>query len=115
VEVGNPGALFYQNSFILSWRTQLDKTQRNITYERRQGSIGYYEDGQFDYMVSRTERALEKPVQWVAVSQQFFNTTLIAKNAFSSGMIHLTKETELSSINRQGASHPLRRASARLG
>jgi len=29
----------------------------------------------------------------VAVSQQLFNTTLIAKNAFSSGMVHLTKET----------------------
>ncbi|HEV3412459.1 MAG TPA: membrane protein insertase YidC [Puia sp.] len=94
VEIGNPGALFYQNSFILSWHTQLDKTQRSVSYERRLGSVGYYEnDGGFDYMVSRTERALEKPVQWVAVSQQFFNTTLIAKNAFSSGMVHLTKET----------------------
>jgi YidC/Oxa1 family membrane protein insertase len=94
VEVGNPGALFYQNSFILSWRTQLNKTQRNGSYERRLGSVGYYEtDGGFDYMVARTERALEKPVQWVSVSQQFFNTTLIAKNGFSSGAIHLAKET----------------------
>jgi YidC/Oxa1 family membrane protein insertase len=94
VAIGNPGALFYQNSFILSWRTQLDKTQRNVSYERRLGSVGYYEnDGGFDYMVAKTERALEKPVQWVAVSQQFFNTALIAKNGFSSGMIHLVKET----------------------
>jgi YidC/Oxa1 family membrane protein insertase len=91
--IGNPGALFYQNSFNLSWRTQLDKTQRNGSYERRLGSVGYYEDNQFDYMVARTERALEKPVQWVAVSQQFFNTTLVAKNGFSSGAIHLVKET----------------------
>jgi len=94
VAIGNPGALFYQNSFILSWRTQLDKTQRNGSYERRLGSVGYYEnDGGFDYMVAKTERALEKPVQWVSVSQQFFNTTLVAKNGFSSGMIHLAKET----------------------
>ena len=97
VEVGNPGALFYQNSFSLSWHTQLDKTQRSVTYERRLGSIGYYEDNQFDYMVAKTERALDKPVQWVAVSQQFFNTTLIAKNGFSSGMVHLAKETADSS------------------
>jgi YidC/Oxa1 family membrane protein insertase len=93
IEVGNPGALFYQNSFILSWRTQLDKTQRNGSYERRLGSVGFYEnDGGFDYMVAKTERTLEKPVQWVSVSQQFFNTTLIAKNGFSSGAIHLAKE-----------------------
>ena len=98
VQVGNPGALFYQNMFNLSWRTQLNKTQRNVSYERQLGSVGYYEDNQFDYMVSRNERALEKPVQWVAVSQQFFNTTLIAKNGFSSGVIHLTKETADSSL-----------------
>ncbi len=98
VAIGNPGALFYQNSFILSWHTQLDKTQRNKSYERRLGSVGFYEqDGGFDYMVAKTERALEKPVQWVAVSQQFFNTTLVAKNGFSSGMIHLAKETSDSS------------------
>jgi YidC/Oxa1 family membrane protein insertase len=98
VAIGNPGALFYQNTFILSWRTQLDKTQRNVSYERRLGSVGFYEDdGGFDYMVAHTERTLEKPVQWVAVSQQFFNTALVAKNGFSSGMIHLVKETSDSS------------------
>ncbi len=97
IEIGNPGALFYQNSFNLSWRTQLDKTQRSVSYERRLGSIGYYEDNQFDYMVAKTEQTLTNPVQWVAVSQQFFNTTLIAKKGFSSGAIHLAKETADSS------------------
>jgi YidC/Oxa1 family membrane protein insertase len=97
LEIGNPGALFYQNSFVLSWHTQLDKTQRSVSYERRLGSVGYYEDNQFDYMVAKTERTLEKPVQWVSVSQQFFNTTLIAKSGFNSGAIHLAKETADSS------------------
>jgi YidC/Oxa1 family membrane protein insertase len=94
IAIGNPGALFYQNMFNLSWRTQLNKTQRSVSYERRLGSVGYYEnDGGFDYMVAHNEHTLDKPVQWVAVSQQFFNTTLIAKNGFSSGEIHLAKET----------------------
>jgi YidC/Oxa1 family membrane protein insertase len=93
VEVGNPGALFYQDILNLSWRTQLNKTQRSVSYERRLGSVGFYEDGRFDYMVAHNEHTLEQPVQWVAVSQQFFNTTLIAKNAFNSGSIHLVKET----------------------
>ncbi|HEV2353367.1 MAG TPA: membrane protein insertase YidC [Puia sp.] len=93
VEIGNPAALFYQNSFILSWQAQLDKTQRDVHYERRQASVSYMEDGRFDYMVAKTEKTLDKPVQWVAVSQQFFNTTLIAKNGWSSGEIHLAKET----------------------
>jgi YidC/Oxa1 family membrane protein insertase len=97
VVIGNPGALFYQNNFILSWQSQLEKTQRNVTYERRLAGISFYEDNQFDYMVAKTERTLEKPVQWLAVSQQFFNMTLIAKNGFNSGIIHLAKETSDSS------------------
>jgi YidC/Oxa1 family membrane protein insertase len=97
VVIGNPGSLFYQNNFNLSWQAQLEKTQRNVSYERRLAGISYYEDNQFDYMVAKTERTLEKPVQWLAVSQQFFNMTLIAKDGFSSGVIHLLKETADSS------------------
>jgi YidC/Oxa1 family membrane protein insertase len=92
VAIGNPASLFTQNNFNLAWQVQLDKTQRNVTYERRIAGISYYEDNQFDYMSAKTERTLEKPVQWLAVSQQFFNMTLIAKNSFSGGtVIHLAK------------------------
>jgi YidC/Oxa1 family membrane protein insertase len=97
VAVGNPGALFYQNVFGLSWRTELFKTQKNVSYERRMSGAGFYEDNRFDYIVQKNEHALEKPTQWVSVSQQFFNTTLIAKNGFSSGTIHVVKETADSS------------------
>jgi YidC/Oxa1 family membrane protein insertase len=93
VAIGNPGALFYQNNFALSWLVHLDKTQRNVTYERRLAGVSFYEDNQFDYMVSKTERTLDKPVQWLAVSQQFFNMTLVSRNGFSSANIHLAKET----------------------
>lgn len=92
IEIGNPAALFYQNNFILSWRSQLDKTQQDVNYERRQGSIGFWQDGKFDYMVTKTERELDKPVKWVSVSQQFFNMTLIGKEPFASGSLHLAKE-----------------------
>ena len=51
----------------------------------------------FDYIMSRTEKKFEKPVQWVSVAQQFFNTTLIAKNNFNSGDISWVKETADSS------------------
>src|SRR5579872_4691949 len=32
IVIGNPAALFYQNSFVLSWLTQLDKTQQDVRY-----------------------------------------------------------------------------------
>ncbi len=98
VGIGNPGQLFSNNNFNLIWQVQMEKTQRNVSYERRLAGVSYYEDNQFDYMVAKTEKTLEKPVQWMAVSQQFFNTTLIAKDGFASGgAIHLAKETADSS------------------
>jgi YidC/Oxa1 family membrane protein insertase len=97
ISIGNPGQLFSQNNISLAWQVRLDKTQKNVSYERRLAGVSYYEDNQFDYMVAKTERSLEKPVQWLAISQQFFNMTLIAKQGFSSGVVHLAKETADSS------------------
>ncbi|HEY4288735.1 MAG TPA: membrane protein insertase YidC [Puia sp.] len=97
VNVGNPGKLFTLNNFNLAWHANLEKTQDNVSIERSIASIGYYEDNQFDYMFRGTEKTFEKPVQWLSLSQQFFNTTLIAKNNFSSGSIHVVKEMSDSS------------------
>ena len=99
VAIGNPGQLFSQNNFNLAWHLQLDKTQKNVVYERRLASVCYIEDNQFDYMLSKTERTFEKPVQWLSVSQQFFNTTLIAKGGFNSGAVHMVKGTADTSID----------------
>jgi len=93
VNINNPGKYFAQNNFNFGWHAQLGRSQKNIIDERRLASVCYSEDNQFDYISSKTERTFEKPVQWVSVSQQFFNTTVIAKNGFASGAIHLMKET----------------------
>jgi YidC/Oxa1 family membrane protein insertase len=97
VNVNNPGKLFAQNNFNLGWHLETQRAQKNIKDERRLTSIGYSEDNRFDYISSKTERTFEKPVQWVAVSQQFFNSTLIAKNGFSSGSVHWSRESSDSS------------------
>jgi YidC/Oxa1 family membrane protein insertase len=93
VVVGNQEKLFSQNNFNLAWHSYMGRSEKHISTERRLVSVCYYEDNQFDYMAAKTERTFEKPVQWISASQQFFNTTLIAKNGFSSGGVHLIKET----------------------
>jgi len=97
VNINNPAKLFAQNNFNLIWHLETQRAQKNISEERRLTSIGYYEDGKFDYMSAKNDRTFEKPVQWVALSQQFFNQTLIAKNGFSGGVVHWTRETADSS------------------
>ena len=92
VKVSNPEKFFSQNNFNFGWHAFLGRSQKNIYDERRLSSVCYSEDNQFDYMSSKTERTFEKPVQWVSVSSQFFNTTIIAQNGFTSGGVHLMKK-----------------------
>lgn len=93
VLINNPEKLLTQNNFNLGWHVYLGRIQKNISGERRLTSVCYYENNDFDYMIAKSEKTFEKPVQWVSLSHQFFNTTLIAKNSFSSGTVHLVKET----------------------
>ena len=92
VVINNPEKLFSQNNFNLAWHASLERAQMNVANEKRLSSICYYEDNNFDYIQAKNERTFEKPVQWLTVSQQFFNTTLIAKNSFTSGSVHFMKE-----------------------
>ncbi|HEY4336515.1 MAG TPA: membrane protein insertase YidC [Puia sp.] len=97
VNINNPSKLFAQNNFNLNWHLETQRAQKNITEERRLTSVGYYEDGKFDYMSAKNDRTFEKPVQWVSLSQQFFNQTLIAKNGFTGGVVHWQREASDSS------------------
>jgi YidC/Oxa1 family membrane protein insertase len=93
IVVASPGKLFSQNTINLSWHDHLGRIQKNILDERRLSSVCFYENNDFDYISAKSEKTFEKPVQWVSVSRQFFNTTLIAKENFNSGSVHLMKET----------------------
>lgn len=85
--VGLTGAnqLLTRGLFTVKWQMHPQQHEKNVTYERQQSNICFSEGNDFDYISSKTERKFEKPVQWVGVIQQFFNTTLIAKNGFNKG------------------------------
>jgi YidC/Oxa1 family membrane protein insertase len=97
VNINNPEKLFSQNNFNLGWHFETQRAQKIISEERRLTSIGYMEDGKFDYMSAKSDRTFEKPVQWVSLSQQFFNSTLVAKNGFSGGVVHWQRDAADSS------------------
>lgn len=90
--VNNAEQLFSQNNFNLTWHAQMVCTQKNLIYEKQLSKICFSEDNSFDYISSKTERKFEKPVQWVAVAQQFFNSTLISKKSFTSGELHWARD-----------------------
>ncbi|MDB5247917.1 MAG: yidC [Segetibacter sp.] len=88
------------NSMTFNWQVQAHKQQSDITYERTQSRLCYVEDNSYDFTNAATgaTEAFEKPVNWVSVKQQFFNSTLISKNNFSSGEISITVPEDTSRI-----------------
>lgn len=88
--------LLQNNTVNFIWQNKAEQLQRDLAYERQQSFIEYREGGDFDNknIFRSNSKEFEKPVNWVAVKQQFFNTTFIAKNNFSSGNIDWTVPTE---------------------
>jgi YidC/Oxa1 family membrane protein insertase len=73
----------------LHWENYLDKIEKNDRYERNYSTI-YFKpaDESSDYCSctsSDVEEVDEQPLKWVSMSNQFFNSSLIAESAFRSG------------------------------
>jgi YidC/Oxa1 family membrane protein insertase len=86
--------LLTQGAFNLVWQNEPTQLEKDVKYERQMSNVGFYEDEDFDYIMSKTSHKFESPVKWISVAQQFFNTTLIAKNNFTSGDLVLNKSQD---------------------
>ncbi|MBO9570887.1 MAG: membrane protein insertase YidC [Chitinophagaceae bacterium] len=93
VQLNGADKLLTQGAFNLIWQSQPLQHEKDVKYERQHTNICFYEDNDFDYIMSKTSKQFEKPVQWVSIAQQFFNITLINKNNFTSGNVSWIKET----------------------
>ncbi len=84
-----------EGSIELNWQNYLGKLERNDYYERNYSSVYWktVEDSP-DYCSctsSETEKVNEEPIKWVSHSNQFFNSSLMAKDVFKSAEL----ETEI--------------------
>ena len=95
VQINGVNQLLANNTLNLTWQNKAVKLQKDLSYERQQSQISYKVDNDYDYnsAMSSNSKQFTKPINWVAVKQQFFNSALIAKNNFSSGTIDWTIPT----------------------
>lgn len=98
IQMNGADRLLTQGALNLTWQNQTVKHEKDAAYERQMASVCFYEDNDFDYIQSKSSKKLEKPVQWVTVSQQFFNTTLIAKNNFTGADIAFQKSADTTNV-----------------
>jgi YidC/Oxa1 family membrane protein insertase len=95
VQLSGADKMLTQGNFNLLWQAQPSQQETDVKYERQQTTVGFYEDNDFNYIQTKAGRTFEKPVQWVSVSQQFFNTSIIAtKDKFTSGDVKFIKNLE---------------------
>ena len=75
-----------KNTINLIWQSEAPQVEKSIKYERQQTHLCYVKNGNYDfeYMGSGDEKKLEKPVDWLALKQQFFVSALTAKQKFQS-------------------------------
>jgi len=73
-------------SIQLSWQNDMHEQEKNIDYERQYSKLYFsYQNGDVDYKNTNGDLKFESGVKWVSCQQQFFNSTLIAKNNFENG------------------------------
>lgn len=99
--------LTQNNELVLLWQNQAVQLQNDLEYERTQSSINYRVGGSadFEHIGSGSKEEFDDPINWVAVKQQFFNTTLVAKNNFSSGSVSWTAPANASNTILQATSN----------
>ncbi len=82
----------------IKWHESPLRHQYSIDYEKQLSNICFSVNNEFDYISSKTEATFEQPTQWVSAVQQFFNTTLIAKNSFNNGSVKWARRVDSTNI-----------------
>lgn len=83
VKVNGLSKLTDDNPLELHWVEYINKIEKNQTFEQRYSTVYYKENdsGSADYCscTSDDEEDVSQPIDWVAYSNQFFNTTLLSR------------------------------------
>lgn len=77
-------------NMTLNWETKTLHTEHDINNERMNTQVYFnFADGDHDYFTIRDDKkeTFEKKTKWVGFKMHFFNSTLIAKDGFSSSAI----------------------------
>ncbi|MEO8711997.1 MAG: membrane protein insertase YidC, partial [Parafilimonas sp.] len=96
IKLNGASGLLTNNTLNFHFVSQLMQVEKSVDYERRMSDVCFSQGNEFDYISSHTDETFDKPVQWLSSVQQFFNTTVIAKNNFKGGAVHWTRATDSS-------------------
>ncbi|MEO9022651.1 MAG: membrane protein insertase YidC [Ginsengibacter sp.] len=83
--------LVTQNTLNLIWQVKAGKLEKDMQWETQQSHISYVENGEYDFEHIAEGRGdskqFAKPIDWLALNQQFFASAIVAKNKFTNGEV----------------------------
>jgi YidC/Oxa1 family membrane protein insertase len=91
IKLNGSNKLLTQNTLNLLWQVKAVKMEKDIEWETQQSHISFVENGDYDFEhVVRgkdDDKKFVRPVDWLALNQQFFAAAIVAKNKFASGEV----------------------------
>jgi YidC/Oxa1 family membrane protein insertase len=90
--------LLTSNSLNIEWKVRAGQHQSDVAYERQQARLCFYGNDDYDFETLPITKRFEEPVKWFTVKQQFFNSSLVAKNNFTSGEVTMSVPDDTSEV-----------------
>ncbi len=91
IKLNGANKLVTQNTINLLWQAKAVKMEKDIEWETQQSHISFVENGSYDFehivKGKDDDKKFVRPVDWLAVNQQFFAAAIVAKNKFTSGEV----------------------------
>ncbi len=109
IKMNGANNLLFQNTLNFVWDAKATQSEKEIDWETQQSQVAFVENNEYDFerIVKGKDdvKVFPKTVDWVAINQQFFVTSFIAKNKFVSGELRWDspKDTALHIIGKATA------------
>lgn len=83
--------LFSDQVLRLGWDAKATQKEKDLDWEIQQSHISYVENNDYDFehlsMGRKDQIKFDRPVSWIALNQQFFVNSIVAKDNFATGTI----------------------------
>lgn len=87
----NGNGLFTDQVLRFNWAAKATQKERDLDWEVQQSHVSFVENNDYDFehlrLGSKDNKTFKKPVDWIALNQQYFVNCIIAKDQFESGSI----------------------------
>lgn len=91
IKLSGADKLITQNTMNLLWQVKASKLEKDIGWETQQSHISYVENGEYDFEHiaegRQEDKQFAKPIDWLALNQQFFASAIVSKNKFANGEV----------------------------